>query len=136
MRNEHEDVLILKKLLPIVLKNFSKSKCTKGGRRFTNKKRLEHKPEISTWACDNVILAWLSHHFGSPNVLVHKLDSLEELASRDLWESTLNKVFYARSLNLITNPHDHLIYFTYNILVFSKLGCFMDSSNELYTLND
>ncbi|MBA0693618.1 hypothetical protein Goari_003980, partial [Gossypium aridum] len=65
-----------------------------------------------------------------------KLVPLEDLASCDLWQSTLNKVSRARSLNLLTNLHDHLIYLTYNILALSKLRCFMDSSNKLYTLND
>ncbi|MBA0562537.1 hypothetical protein Golob_007573 [Gossypium lobatum] len=37
--------------------------------------------------------------------------------------------FLTLSLNLLTNPHDHLIYLTYNILALSKLCCFTDSSN-------
>ncbi|KAK5770495.1 hypothetical protein PVK06_046645 [Gossypium arboreum] len=78
----------------------------------------------------------LTNQFGSFNNLVHKHTSLEDLTSCDLWQSTLNKVSLARSLNLLINPHDHLIYLTYNILTLSKLHCFTDSSNKLYTLND
>ncbi|KAG8472847.1 hypothetical protein CXB51_034765 [Gossypium anomalum] len=74
--------------------------------------------------------------FGSLNDLVHKLASLKDLASRDLWQSTLNKVFRARSLNILTNPRDYLIYLTYNIFALSELHCFTDSSNEFHTLND
>ncbi|KAH1030928.1 hypothetical protein J1N35_043102 [Gossypium stocksii] len=77
----------------------------------------------------------LTNQFVSFNNLVHKLASLKNLASRDLWQSTLNKVSQARSLNLLINPHDDLIYLTYNILALSKLHCFTDSSNKLYTLN-
>ncbi|MBA0812640.1 hypothetical protein Gohar_026587, partial [Gossypium harknessii] len=64
-----------------------------------------------------------------------KLASLEDLTSRDLRQSIFDKVFRARSLNLLTNPYNHLIYLTYNILALSKLR-FSNSSNELYTLND
>ncbi|KAH1056925.1 hypothetical protein J1N35_034990 [Gossypium stocksii] len=78
----------------------------------------------------------LTNQFGSFNDLVHKLTSLENLANRDLRQSTLNKVFQACSCNLLTTPHDHLIYLTYNILALLKLRCFTDSSNEIYTLND
>ncbi|MBA0547897.1 hypothetical protein Golob_019030, partial [Gossypium lobatum] len=43
--------------------------------------------------------------------------------------------FSSHSLNFLTNPYNHLIYITYNILALSKLRYFTDSSNELYTLN-
>ncbi|MBA0816389.1 hypothetical protein Gohar_001055, partial [Gossypium harknessii] len=65
-----------------------------------------------------------------------KLASLENLANRDLSQSTLNKVSRARYLDLLTSLRSHFIYLTYNILDLSKLCYFKDSSNELYTFND
>ncbi|MBA0803610.1 hypothetical protein Gohar_013801, partial [Gossypium harknessii] len=65
-----------------------------------------------------------------------KLVSLEDLTSHDLWQPTIDKISQTRSLNLLTNPHDHIIYLTYNMFTLLKLRCFMNSSNELYTLND
>ncbi|KAK5793030.1 hypothetical protein PVK06_034165 [Gossypium arboreum] len=97
---------------------------------------------MSTWCPNSTYAVLLSY---SKIVLkyqlrwayyVHKLTTLEDLASRDLWQSTLSKVFRARSLNLLTNPHGHIICLTYDILALLKLRCFTDSSNELYTLND
>ncbi|KAH1129002.1 hypothetical protein J1N35_000380 [Gossypium stocksii] len=78
----------------------------------------------------------LTNQFGTLSDLAHKFASLEDLANRDLCQSTLNKVSRTHSFSLLTNPYDHLLYHTYNILAFSKLYCFTDSSNELYTLNN
>ncbi|KAG8477123.1 hypothetical protein CXB51_030677 [Gossypium anomalum] len=77
-----------------------------------------------------------TNQFGSLNDLAHELASLEDLASRGSWRSILDKVSRARSLNLLSNPHDHLIYLTYNVLALSKLRRFADASTDLDTLDD
>ncbi|KAE8697388.1 heavy metal-associated isoprenylated plant protein 26-like [Hibiscus syriacus] len=77
-----------------------------------------------------------TNQFGSLNDLAHELASLEDLATRGSWRSILDKVSRARSLNLLTSPHDHLIYLSYNVLAFSKLRRFSEASNEIDTLDD
>ncbi|KAE8665983.1 L-ascorbate oxidase-like [Hibiscus syriacus] len=77
-----------------------------------------------------------TNQFGSLNDLAHELASLQDLATRGSWRSILDKVSRARSLNLLTSPHDHLIYLSYNVLAFSKLRCFSEASNEIDTLDD
>ncbi|XVE86736.1 hypothetical protein DITRI_Ditri18aG0057600 [Diplodiscus trichospermus] len=78
----------------------------------------------------------LRNQFASLNDLAHELASLEDLAMRGSWRSILDKVSLARSLNLLANPHDHLIYLSYNVLALSKLRRFADASNELDSLHD
>lgn len=78
----------------------------------------------------------LTNQFGSLNDLAHELASLEDLATRGSWRSILDKVARARSLNLLTNPNDHLIYLSYNVLALSKLRRFTDAATELDTLDD
>ena len=78
----------------------------------------------------------LTNQFGSLNDLAHELASLEDLATRGSWRSILDNVSRARSLNLLTNPHDHLIYLSYNVTALSKLRRFTDASNELDSLHD
>ncbi|KAK6258919.1 hypothetical protein QQP08_002433 [Theobroma cacao] len=78
----------------------------------------------------------LTNQFGSLNDLAHELASLQDLATRGSWRSILDKVSRARSLNLLTNPHDHLIYVSYNVLALSKLRRFTDAANELDSLHD
>ncbi|KAK8587641.1 hypothetical protein V6N13_086623 [Hibiscus sabdariffa] len=77
-----------------------------------------------------------TNQFGSLNDLAHELASLEDLAIRGSWRSIIDKVSRNRSLNLLISPHDHLIYFSYNVLVLSKLRRFADASNEIDTLDD
>ncbi|KAL4363630.1 hypothetical protein GQ457_04G034600 [Hibiscus cannabinus] len=77
-----------------------------------------------------------TNRFGSLNDLAHELASLEDLARRGSWRSIVDKVSRARSLNLLTRPHDHLIYLSYNVLALSKLRRFADASEEIDTLDD
>ncbi|GMI98062.1 hypothetical protein HRI_003475500 [Hibiscus trionum] len=77
-----------------------------------------------------------TNQFGSLNDLAHELASLEDLACRSSWRSIIDKVSRARSLNLLTSPHDHLIYLTYNVLALTKLRRFANASNEIDTLDD
>ncbi|MBA0717596.1 hypothetical protein Golax_005397 [Gossypium laxum] len=78
----------------------------------------------------------LTNQFGSLNDLSHELASLQDLAMRGSWRSILDKVSGARSLDLLTKPHDHLIYLSYNVLALTKLRRFSDASNELDSLHD
>lgn len=78
----------------------------------------------------------LTNQFGSLNDLAHELDSLEDLSRRGSWRSILEKVSQARSLNLLSNPQDNLIYLSYNVLALSKLRRFADASTELDSLHD
>ncbi|XVE83192.1 hypothetical protein DITRI_Ditri16bG0067800 [Diplodiscus trichospermus] len=78
----------------------------------------------------------LTNQFGSLNDLAHELASLQELATCGSWRSILDKVSRARSLNLLSNPHDHLIYLSYNVIALSKLRRFADASSELDSLHD
>ncbi|KAK9040257.1 hypothetical protein V6N11_015431 [Hibiscus sabdariffa] len=77
-----------------------------------------------------------TNQFGSLNNLAHELASLEDLAIRGSWRSIIDKVSRTRSLNLLTSPHDHLIYLSYNVLALSKLSRFADASSEIDTLDD
>ncbi|CAH9071220.1 unnamed protein product [Cuscuta epithymum] len=70
-------------------------------------------------------------YYGSLNDHCHDLAVLQDLACRGAWRSVLDKVGHARSLSLLTKPHEHLIYLTYNVLALTKLRRFPDASNEL-----
>ncbi|OMO56008.1 Tetratricopeptide-like helical [Corchorus capsularis] len=78
----------------------------------------------------------LTNQFGSLNDLSHELASLQELATRGSWRSILDKVSRARALNLLSKPHDQLIYLSYNVLALSKLRRFTEASTELDSLHD
>ncbi|OMP04142.1 Tetratricopeptide-like helical [Corchorus olitorius] len=78
----------------------------------------------------------LTNQFGSLNDLAHELASLQDLATRGSWRSILDKVSRARALNLLSKPHDQLIYLSYNVLALSKLRRFTEASTELDSLHD
>ncbi|GMI67657.1 hypothetical protein like AT4G39820 [Hibiscus trionum] len=78
----------------------------------------------------------LTNQFGSLNDLAHDLASLQDLAMRGSWRSILDQVSRARSLALLSNPHDHLIYLSYNVLALTKLRRFTDASADLDSLHD
>lgn len=73
----------------------------------------------------------LNNPYSSLNSLCHDLSSLEDLACRGSWRTIIDKVARARSLSLLTKPHEHLIYLTFNLLALSKLRRFNDADNEL-----
>ncbi|KAL4367826.1 hypothetical protein GQ457_05G008600 [Hibiscus cannabinus] len=78
----------------------------------------------------------LTNQFGSLNDLAHDLASLQDLAMLGSWRSILDKVSRARSLGLLSKPHDHLIYLSYNVLALTKLRRFTDASADLDSLHD
>ncbi|GKV12163.1 hypothetical protein SLEP1_g23346 [Rubroshorea leprosula] len=78
----------------------------------------------------------LRNQFASLNDLTYELASLQDLATRGSWRSILDKVARARSLNLLSKPHDHLTYLAYNVLALSKLRRFPEASSELNSLHD
>lgn len=77
----------------------------------------------------------LNNPFGSLNDLCYELSSLQDLASRGSWRSILDKVARARSLSLLSKPHEHLTYLSYNVLAFTKLRLFSDAVVELDSLD-
>ncbi|XP_073044613.1 uncharacterized protein [Primulina eburnea] len=78
----------------------------------------------------------LSSPYASLNSHCHDLSALHDLACRGAWRTILDKVARARSLSLLSKPHEHLIYLTFNILSLLKLRRFSDAHQELQTLDD
>ncbi|CDP01416.1 unnamed protein product [Coffea canephora] len=73
----------------------------------------------------------LNNPYNSLNSLCHDLTSLQDLACRGSWRTIIDKIARARSLSLLTKPHEHLIYLTFNLLSLVKLRRFTDANNEL-----
>ncbi|KAG1369876.1 trafficking protein particle complex subunit 12 [Cocos nucifera] len=66
--------------------------------------------------------------------LCYEVDSLQDLAARGQWRSVLDKVARARSLSLLSRPHDHLVYLTFSALALLKLRRPADALTELDSL--
>ncbi|CAN1352884.1 Trafficking protein particle complex subunit 12 [Linum perenne] len=92
---------------------------------------LDLQPEPSPLSSDP-----LSNKFASLNDLAHELASLQDLANRGSWRSILDKVARARSLSLLTLPHDHLTYLAYNALAFTKLRRYKEALTELESVDE
>ncbi|KAL3818899.1 hypothetical protein ACJIZ3_004804 [Penstemon smallii] len=78
----------------------------------------------------------LSSPYSSLNSHCHELSTIQDLACRGAWRTILDKVARARSLSLLSKPHEHLIYLTFNLLSLLKLRRFSDANQELQTLDD
>ncbi|GFQ04054.1 trafficking protein particle complex subunit 12 [Phtheirospermum japonicum] len=78
----------------------------------------------------------LSSPCASLNSHCHELSTLQDLAYRGSWRTILDKVARSRSLSLLSKPHEHLIYLTFNLLALVKLRRFPDAQQELQTLDD
>ncbi|KAI3775795.1 hypothetical protein L1987_45549 [Smallanthus sonchifolius] len=65
------------------------------------------------------------------NDLCYDLSSLQELACRGAWRSILDKVAQARSRSLLSKPHEHLVYLSYNAIALTKLRRFSEAVAEL-----
>uniref|UniRef100_A0A5B7BCW8 Putative trafficking protein particle complex subunit 12 n=1 Tax=Davidia involucrata TaxID=16924 RepID=A0A5B7BCW8_DAVIN len=78
----------------------------------------------------------LTNQFGSLNDLCYELSSLQDLACRGSWRSILDKVARARKLSLLSKPHEHLTYLSYNVLALIKLRRYADASAEIESLED
>jgi len=78
----------------------------------------------------------LNSSFGSLNDLCYELSSLQDLACRGSWRSIIDKVARARTQSLLSKPHEHLIYLTYNTIALTKLRRFSEAIAELDTLEN
>nr|XP_043632455.1 trafficking protein particle complex subunit 12-like [Erigeron canadensis] len=65
------------------------------------------------------------------NDLCYDLSSLQDLACRGAWRSILDKVSQARTRSLLSKPHEHLVYLSYNVIALTKLRRFSEAINEL-----
>ncbi|CAA0839169.1 Tetratricopeptide repeat (TPR)-like superfamily protein [Striga hermonthica] len=78
----------------------------------------------------------LSSPYASLNSHCHELSTLQDLAFRGAWRTILDKVARSRSLSLLTKPHEHLIYLTFNLLALVKLSRYSDAQHELQTMDE
>lgn len=78
----------------------------------------------------------LNNAYGSLNDICYELSSLQDLACRGSWKSILDKVARARTQALLSKPHEHLVYLTYNTLGLMKLRKFSDAVKEIESLED
>ncbi|KAK1425527.1 hypothetical protein QVD17_20880 [Tagetes erecta] len=78
----------------------------------------------------------LNTSFGSLNDLCYELSSLQDLACHGSWRSIIDKVARARTQSLLSKPHEHLIYLTYNTIALTKLRRFSEAIAELDTLEN
>lgn len=78
----------------------------------------------------------LSSPYASLNSHCHDLSTLQDLACRGAWRTILDKVARSRSLSLLSKPHEHLIYLSFNVLALVKLRRYADAQQELETLDD
>ncbi|XP_071739203.1 uncharacterized protein [Rutidosis leptorrhynchoides] len=67
----------------------------------------------------------------SYNDLCYDLSSLQDLACRGSWRSILDKVAQARSGSLLSKPHEHLVYLSYNAIALTKLRRFSEAVAEV-----
>ncbi|VVB09784.1 unnamed protein product [Arabis nemorensis] len=74
--------------------------------------------------------------FNSLDELTHDLGSLHELSTRGSWEAILEKIAQARALFLLTKPHEHLTYLTYQVIALAKLRRSDEAAHELNSLHD
>ncbi|KAI3462044.1 hypothetical protein Pfo_018707 [Paulownia fortunei] len=89
-----------------------------------------------TASAANVVDDPLSSPYASLNSHCHELSTLQDLACRGGWRTILDKVARARSLSLLSKPHEHLIYLAFSLLSLVKLRRFSDAQQELQTLDD
>ncbi|CAF1710093.1 hypothetical protein HID58_090447 [Brassica napus] len=68
--------------------------------------------------------------------LTHDLSSLHDLSTRGQWEAILDKISQSRALFLLTKPHEHLTYLTYQVIALTKLRRSDEASHELNSLHD
>lgn len=88
-----------------------------------------------TTAASDPLLSSAITTFSTPDSLCIEIDSLHDLASRGQWRSVIDKVARARSLSLLTQPHQHLVYLAFNLLSLFKLRRFPDAAQELRVLS-
>ncbi|XP_010431957.1 PREDICTED: trafficking protein particle complex subunit 12-like [Camelina sativa] len=74
--------------------------------------------------------------FNSLDELTHDLGSLHELSTRGSWQAILEKIAQARALFLLTKPHEHLTYLTYQVMALVKLRLSDEAVHELNSLHD
>ncbi|KAL0333028.1 UNVERIFIED_CONTAM: Trafficking protein particle complex subunit [Sesamum calycinum] len=91
---------------------------------------------IAVTAAANVADDPLTSPYASMNSYCHDLSALQDLACRGAWRTIVDKVARSRSLSLLSKPHEHLIYLTFNLLSLVKLRRYPDAQQELRTLDD
>ncbi|ESQ53232.1 hypothetical protein EUTSA_v10025314mg [Eutrema salsugineum] len=74
--------------------------------------------------------------FNSLDELAHDLGSLHELSTRGSWQAILEKIAQARALFVLTKPHEHLTYLTYQVMALAKLRRSDEAAHELNSLHD
>ncbi|KAL8227677.1 hypothetical protein R6Q57_015261 [Mikania cordata] len=99
---------------------------------------MEHQDETLSTTSMNVSTLDhpLNNAFGLLNDICYELSSLHDLACRGSWRSILDKVARARTQSLLSKPHEHLIYLTYNTIALTKLKRFSEAVAELDTLEN
>lgn len=99
---------------------------------------MEDQGEIlnTTTTDDSTFTHPLDNAFGSLNDICYELSSLQDLACRGSWRSILDKVARARTQSLLSKPHEHLIYLTYNTIALAKLRRFSEAVTELESLEN
>lgn len=68
--------------------------------------------------------------------LTHDLSALHDLSTRGQWEAILDKISQTRALFLLTKPHEHLTYLTYQVIALTKLRRSDEASRELDSLHN
>uniref|UniRef100_A0A1J3FM25 Trafficking protein particle complex subunit 12 n=1 Tax=Noccaea caerulescens TaxID=107243 RepID=A0A1J3FM25_NOCCA len=100
----------------------------------------EARPEATTFesaASQVTAVADLPpEQFNSLDELTHDLGSLHELSTRGSWQAILEKISQARALFLLTKPHEHLTYLTYQVMALAKLRRSDEAAHELNSLHD
>lgn len=69
-------------------------------------------------------------------LISQEVASLQDLALRGSWRTIIDKVSRARSLSLLSYPHEHLVFLTFNAIALTKLRRFSEALNDIETSID
>ncbi|KAG9132576.1 hypothetical protein Leryth_022162 [Lithospermum erythrorhizon] len=75
----------------------------------------------------------LTNPYTSLNSYCPDLSTLFDLSTRGAWNTILTKITLTRSQTLLSHPHHHLIYLTFNVLALTKLRRFAEAAQDLYS---
>ncbi|XP_068637340.1 uncharacterized protein [Aristolochia californica] len=65
----------------------------------------------------------------------HEIQTLQDLAARGSWRTLVDKIALNRGLGSLSKPHEHLVYFAFNVLALIKLRRFSEAAAELSSLD-
>ncbi|XP_068643938.1 uncharacterized protein [Aristolochia californica] len=65
----------------------------------------------------------------------HEIQTLRDLAARGSWRALVDKIALNRGLGVLSKPHDHLLYLTFNVLALVKLRRYSEAAAELSSLD-